>query len=100
MKSTSHFMLLIVAPNQRPDHPLKSASICENLSKFLSKLRLDEKTGDQKKALFLKVIDKLIVYKKFFKEFITHKKKTNRVVVFSYRCFPNILKFLNIATTH
>ena len=71
-------------------------SVCQTLSKFLSKLRLNEKTwsqtGDQKKAKYLKVIKNLIIYK-FFKEFINHKKKTNRAVAFSCRCIPNILKY-------
>ena len=70
--------------------------VCQNLSKFLSKLQLNETTWshtwDQKKAKFLKVINNLIIYK-FFKEFINHKKKTNRVLVFSCRCIPNILKY-------
>ena len=39
-------------------------------------------TGDQTKARLLKVINK------FFKEFINHKKKTNRVVVLRCRCRP------------
>ena len=69
--------------------------VCQNLSKFLSKLQLNETTWshtwDQKKAKFLKVINNLIIYK-FFKEFINHKKMTNRIVVFSCRCIPNILK--------
>ena len=46
-------------------------------------------TGDQKKAKFLKVMNKLII----FKEFINQKKKTNRPVVFSCKCLPNILKY-------
>ena len=70
--------------------------VCQTMSKFLSKLRLNEKnwshTGDQKKAKFLKVINKLIIYK-FSKEFINFKKKTNRVVAFGCKCFPNILKY-------
>ena len=71
-------------------------SVCQTLSIFLSKLRLNEKTwsqtGDQKKAKYLKVIKNLIIYK-FFKEFINHKKKTNRAVVFSCRYFPSIFKY-------
>ena len=70
--------------------------MCQTLSKFLWKLQLNDKTwghtGDQIKAKFLKVINKRIIYK-FFKEFVNHKKKTNRVVVFSCRCNPNILKY-------
>ena len=46
----------------------------------------------RKKAIFLQVIQNLIIYK-FFKDFANHKKKTNRVVVFSCRLFPNILKY-------
>ena len=74
----------------------KECQCVKPCQKFLSKLWLNEKTwshtGDQKKAKFLKVINNLIIYK-FFKEFINHKKKTNRVVVFSCRCIPNILKY-------
>ena len=67
----------------------------QTLSKFLLKLRFNEKiwshTGDQQKVKFLKVINNLIIYK-YNQESINHKKKTNRVVVFSCRCVPNILK--------
>ena len=44
-----------------------------------------------KKAWFLKVINNPIIYK-LLKDFTNHRKK-NRVVVFSYRTFPNILKY-------
>ena len=44
----------------------------------------------RKQATFLQVISKLII-DKFFKDLTNHKKKTNRVVVFSCRPFPNIL---------
>ena len=104
MKSTSHFMPLIV-PEIRDLITListwrvsnfKQVPVRQTLSKFLLKLRFNEKiwshTGDQQKAKFLKVINNLIIYK-FFKESINHKKKTNRVVVFSCRCVPNILKY-------
>ena len=37
------------------------------------------------------MISKPVIYK-FFKDFTNHRKKTNRVLVFSYRLFPNILK--------
>ena len=74
-------------------------TLCQTLSKFLSKLQLNEKTWihteDQKKARFLKVINNLVIYK-FFKEFIKHKNKTNRVVVLVADVFQI---FLNIATT-
>ena len=49
-------------------------------------------TGDQKKAKFLKMISKYIIFK-FFIEFTNHERNTNRAVVFSYRCLPNILKY-------
>ena len=75
---------------------MKKSQCAKTLSKLLSKLGQNEKTwshiGDQKKAKFIKVINQLIIYK-FFKEFINHKKKTNRAVVFSCRCLPNILKY-------
>ena len=38
------------------------------------------------------MINNPIIYK-FFKDFTNHRKKTNRVVVFSCRPFPNILKY-------
>ena len=37
------------------------------------------------------MINNPIIYK-FFKDFTNHKKKTNMVVVFSGRPFPNSLK--------
>ena len=46
----------------------------------------------RKKASFLQVINKPIIYN-FFKDFSKHGKKTNRVVVFSCRPFSNILKY-------
>ena len=38
------------------------------------------------------MINKHIIFK-FFREFINHEKKTNRAIVFSYNCLPNILKY-------
>ena len=38
------------------------------------------------------MINNPIIYK-FFEDFTNHRKKTNRVVVFSSRPFPNILKY-------
>ena len=38
------------------------------------------------------MINNHIIYK-FFKDFTNHKKKTNRVIVFSSRPSPNILKY-------
>ena len=46
----------------------------------------------RKKATFLLVINNSIIYK-FLKDFTNHRKKTNKVVVFS--CRP----FLKIGTT-
>ena len=46
----------------------------------------------EKKATFLQVINNSIIYK-FFKDFTNHRKKTNMVVVFTCRPFPNILKY-------
>ena len=46
----------------------------------------------RKKATFLQLINKLIIYK-FFTDFTNHGKKTNRAVAFSCRPFPNILKY-------
>ena len=43
----------------------------------------------KKKTTFLKVINNPIIYR-YFKDFTNHRKKTNRVVLFS--CRPNILK--------
>ena len=40
-------------------------------------------TGNQKKVIFLHVINKPIIYK-FFKDFTDHRKKTNRVVAFCH----------------
>ena len=46
----------------------------------------------RKKATFLYRINNPIIYK-FFKDFTYHRMKTNRVIVFSCRPFPNILKY-------
>ena len=46
----------------------------------------------RKKNKFLKVINKLIIFK-FLKEFTNHVKKTNKAVVFSCKGLPNILKY-------
>ena len=46
----------------------------------------------RKKTTFLEVINNSIIYK-LFKDFTNHRKKTNRVVVFSSRPFSNILKY-------
>ena len=47
--------------------------------------------SEKKKATYIQVINKSIIYK-FFKDFTNRRKKTNRVAVFSCRPFPNILK--------
>ena len=39
-------------------------------------------------------------YLKVFQNFSNHRKKTNRVVVFSCRTFPNLSKFLNTVITN
>ena len=41
------------------------------------------------------MINNPIIYK-FFKDFANNRKKTNRVVVFSCRPFPNILKYRDL----
>ena len=46
----------------------------------------------RKKFTFLSVINNPMIYK-FFKDFTNLKKKTNMAVVFSFRAFPNILKY-------
>ena len=38
-------------------------------------------------------------YLKVFQNFTNHRKKTNRVLVFKCRTFPNISKFLNTVIT-
>ena len=48
----------------------------------------------KKKATVLKVINNPIL-SKFFKDFTNHRNNTNRVVVFSWRAFPNILQYWN-----
>ena len=45
----------------------------------------------RKKATFMLVINKPVIYK-FFKDFTNHRKKSSRAVVFSCRPFPDILK--------
>ena len=46
----------------------------------------------RKEATFLEVINKPITYN-FFKDFTNERKKINRVVFFSRRPLPNILKY-------
>ena len=46
----------------------------------------------RKKTIFLDMINKLIICK-FFKDFTNHRRKTNKMVVFSCRSLPNILKY-------
>ena len=41
------------------------------------------------------IIFTIIYNYKFFKDFTNHRKKTNRVVVFSRRPFPNLLKYMD-----
>ena len=48
--------------------------------------------GIRKKTTFRQKINNPIIYK-FFKDFTNHWKKTNKVVIFSCRPFPNILKY-------
>ena len=46
----------------------------------------------EKTPSYLQVINNPIIYK-FFKDFTNHRKKTIRVVIFSFRPFPKILKY-------
>ena len=48
-----------------------------------------------KKAIFLYVINNPIIYK-LFQDFTNHRKRTNRVVLFSCRLFPNIVKYRDL----
>ena len=82
--------------NLSSPRPVKSPSnsIRHNCQKICSWSRRPKTVLKiRKKATFLKVINNLIIYK-LFKDFTNHRKKTNRVIVFSYRHFPNILKIL------
>ena len=74
---------------------IPSNSIRYNCQKICSWLRRPKTILEiRKKATFLLVINNSIIYK-FFKDFTNHRMKTNRVVVFSSRPFPNILKYRN-----
>ena len=48
-------------------------------------------TANRKEFIFLKVINRLIIYK-FSKDFTNHRNKTNSTLVFSCRALP---KYLN-----
>ena len=48
----------------------------------------------REKASFIQVIINPIIYK-FFKDFANNRMKTNRVVAFSCRSFPKILKYMD-----
>ena len=49
----------------------------------------------EKKASFLKVINKPIIYK-FFQNFTNHRQKTNRTLLLSHRTYPSILKYKDL----
>ena len=75
--------------------PIKSASnsIRYNCEKICSRSRRPRTILEiRKKATFFYVINNPIIYK-FFKDFTNYRKKTDRAVVFSWRSFPNILKY-------
>ena len=89
-KAWSHLDLLWRVPNFKE---WQCAKPCQNSCQNCGWMRRPEVILEiRKKAEFLKVINNLIIYK-FFKEFINHKKKTNRAVVFSCRYFPSIFKY-------
>ena len=74
--------------------PAKSScnSIRYNCQKICSwSKRLKAILKIRKKATFLQVIKQSCYM--FFKDFTNHRKKTNRVRVFSCRPYPNILKY-------
>ena len=62
-----------------------SNSITYNCRKICS---LSRGTETKLKITIFDVINKPIIYR-FFKDFATHRKETNRVIVFSYRPLPN-----------
>ena len=43
--------------------------------------------------------DQQSFYLQVFKDFTNHRKRTNRTVVFSYRPFPNVLKYKTLSDT-
>ena len=75
--------------------PVKSPrnSIRYNCQKIFCLMRRPKTILEiRKKATFLLVINNPIIFK-FFRDFTNHRKKTKRVVVFSCRPWPNILKY-------
>ena len=75
--------------------PVKSPGNCirHNCQKICSWLKRPKPILEiRKKATFLYVINNPIIYK-FFKDFINHRKMTNRAVAFSSRPFPEIFKY-------
>ena len=89
--------ILSVIGHVAPDL-LKALAILSDTSVRRSTVdREDHKTitrNQKKKATFLQVINKPVIYK-FFKDFANHRKKNNRVVIFSHRLFYNILKYMD-----
>ena len=63
-----------------------------NCQKICSLLRRPETVQKTKKAIFLKMINKLFICK-FFKDFTNDRKSTNKVIAFSCRSLPNILRY-------
>ena len=75
--------------------PIKSSG---NFSKYICQKICGWITGLKtilgiKKATFLKVVSKPIIFFKFFIDFTHHRKRNNRAIAFSYTSLSNILKY-------
>ena len=68
---------------------------CQNSCQNCSWMRRPEVILEIRKKLNFSGWSTSLLFTSFFKEFINHRKKTNRAVVFSCRCFSNILKYCN-----
>ena len=70
-----------------------SNSIRHNCQKIYSWLRRPKTIMEIRKKTHISLGDQKSYYLRVFPRLTNHRKKTNRVVVFSNRLFPNILKY-------
>ena len=64
-----------------------------NCTKICSWLKRSKTIPEVRKKDNISLGDQQFYYSQLFKHFTNHRKKTNRIVVFSCRPFPNILKY-------
>ena len=76
--------------------PRSGKSPSNSIRKYAVKPDAIKNTGNQKKNIFLKLINKSIIHK-FLKDFTNERKKTTRTVVFG--CRPLFSTFLKTSIT-